>query len=106
MTIVKIMYWQDIPCTVRAEAGRRQRVSRPLPDIFMAVIDAIAMKQGLTGSDEYQNQFHWGAAEERPGSPEEAADAAVAEVLANYPKSWLVERGKQAGATIDESTAG
>lgn len=106
MTTVKIMYWQDIPCTVRAEAGRRQRVSRQLPDMFMAVIDAIAMKEGLIGSDEYQNQFHWGAAEERPGSPEEAADAAVAEVLANYPKSWLVERGKQAGATIDESTAG
>lgn len=97
------MYWQDIPCTVRAEAGRRQRVSRQLPDIYMAVIDAIAMKEGLIGSDEYQNQFHWGEAQERSGSPEEVADAVVVEVLANYPKAWLVERGKQAGAAIDES---
>ncbi|MCB0167686.1 MAG: virulence factor [Anaerolineae bacterium] len=106
MTTVKIMYWQDIPCTVRAEAGRRQRISRQLPDIYMAVIDAIAMKEGLIGSDEYQNQFHWGEAEERSGSPEEVADAVVAEVLANYPKSWLIERGRQAGAALDESTAG
>ncbi|MCB0195542.1 MAG: virulence factor [Anaerolineae bacterium] len=104
MTTVRVMYWKDIPCTVRAEAGRRQRVSRPLPDIYMAVVDAIAMKEGLTGSDAYQNEFHWGEAEERDGAPEDVAATVVEEVVAKYPKSWLIERGKQAGASIDGET--
>ncbi|MCB0211634.1 MAG: virulence factor [Anaerolineae bacterium] len=105
MTTVKVMYWKDIPCTVRAEAGRRQRVSRPLPDIYMAVVDAVAMKEGLTGSDAYQDAFHWGEAEERDGTVAEAADAVVEEILAKYPKSWLIERGQQAGASIEDETA-
>ena len=33
---------------------------------------------------------------------EKAVDAVVAEVLAKYPKAWLIERGKQAGADLDE----
>lgn len=101
MTTVRVLYWQDIPCSVRAEAGRRQRVSRQLPEIYMAVVDAIAMKEGLTGSDAYQEQFHWAEAEARDGSPEAVADAVVAELLVNYPRSWLIERGKQAGASVD-----
>lgn len=98
MAIVKIMYWKDIPCSVRAEEGRRNRVTRKLPDIYMAVIDAVAMKDGLVGSDEYQNGFWWGEAEERLGTVEEAADAVVAEVLAKYPESWLIARSRQASA--------
>jgi hypothetical protein len=47
MAIVKVMYWQDIPCSVRAQLGRRDRVTRKLPDIYLAVIDAVAMKDGL-----------------------------------------------------------
>ena len=101
MTTVRIMYWQDIPCTVRAEAGRRQRASRQLPDVYMAVVDAVAMKEGLTGSDAYQEQFRWGDAEERDGTPDEVADAVLEEVLADYPKSWLIERSKQASASVD-----
>jgi hypothetical protein len=102
MAIVKIMYWKDIPCSVRAEEGRRNRVTRKLPDIYMAVVDAVAMKEGLTGSDEYQNAFWWGEPEERSGTVEEAADALLAELLARYPKSWLISRAQQAGATADE----
>lgn len=97
MAKVKIMYWKDIPCSVRAEEGRRNRVTRKLPDMYMAVVDAVAMKEGTVGSDEYQAAFWWGEAEEREGAPEEVADAVLEEVLAKYPKSWLVERSKQAG---------
>ena len=42
MATVKIMYWKDIPCSVRAEEGRRNRVIRKLPDVYMAVVDAVA----------------------------------------------------------------
>ena len=104
MTIVKIMYWKDIPCSVRAEEGRRNRVTRKLPDIYMSVIDAVAMKEGLSGAEAYQDAFWWGEAEERPGSLEEAADAVVAEVLAQYPRSWLIERSQQAGAALADDS--
>ena len=95
MAIVKVMYWKDIPCSVRAEAGRRNRITRQLPDIYMSIVDAVAMKEGTVGSDEYQNAFHWGESEERPGTLEEAADAMVAEILVKYPNSWLMDRTRQ-----------
>ena len=57
MATVKIMFWKDIPCSIRAEAGRRNRVTRKLPDIYMSVVDAVAMKEGTVGSDEYQDAF-------------------------------------------------
>ncbi len=99
MAIVKIMFWKDIPCSVRVEEGRRNRVIRKLPDMYMAVVDAVAMKEGTVGSDEYQAAFHWAEPEERQGALEEIADAVVAEVLAKYPKEWLVSRSRQVGAT-------
>jgi len=92
------MYWKDIPCSVRAEEGRRNRVSRKLPDMYMATVDSVAMKEGTVGSDEYQAAFRWSEPEERDGTPEEVADAVVEEILTQYSKSWLVERTKQAGS--------
>lgn len=99
MPTVKVMYWKDIPCSVRAEAGRRQRVTRPLPDVYMAVVDAVAMKEGLVESDAYQDAFHWGEAETCDGTLEDIADAKVAQLVADYPKAWLVERGQTAGSS-------
>jgi len=98
MVIVKIMYWKDIPCSVRVQEGRRNRVTRKLPDIYMSVVDAVAMREGLVGADEYQNAFQWGEPEEREGTLEEVADAVVEEIVAKYPESWLIQRGKQAGS--------
>jgi len=102
MAEVKIMYWKDIPCSVRAQEGRRNRVTRKLPDMYMALVDSVAMKEGLVGADEYQEAFWWGEAEERPGTPEAVADAVVQEILEKYPKSWLVARSKQAGADFED----
>jgi hypothetical protein len=95
------MYWKDIPCSVRAEEGRRNRVTRKLPDIYMAIVDAVAMKEGTVGSAEYQAAFQWTEAEERDGAPEEVAERVAAEVLARYPREWLLERARQAGVTPD-----
>jgi hypothetical protein len=102
MPTVKIMYWKDIPCSVRVEEGRRNRVIRKLPDIYMQVVDAVAMKEGTVGSDEYQAAFRWGEPEERPGELEVIAEAVVEEILVQYPKSWLIERGKRAGVSEAE----
>jgi hypothetical protein len=36
--------------------------------------------QGLTGSDEYLEQWRWSEIEERPGTPEEVLDAVEREL--------------------------
>ena len=39
----QIIYWRDIPSQIKAKVGRK-RVSRPLSDRFMQIIDAAAME--------------------------------------------------------------
>lgn len=79
MTQYQIMYWHDIPVQVRA-GGRRDRVSKELPERFQQAIDNAAMAAGLFGSDEYTNQFKWSDPIERDGTPQEVVDAVAAEL--------------------------
>jgi hypothetical protein len=83
MTQYQIMYWHDIPVQVRA-GGRRDRVSKELPERFQLAIDNAAMTAGLFGSDEYTNQFKWSEPMERNGTPEEVAEAVAAELDEMY----------------------
>ncbi|MFQ5614830.1 MAG: virulence factor [Anaerolineae bacterium] len=94
MATVKIMYWKDIPYAVRA-FDERGRVSRQLPETFVAAVDAAAMSDGDTEQDAYQAGFRWGPEQERPGSAEEVAGAVVAEIVAAYPASRLKMLGKR-----------
>ena len=82
------MYWKTIPYGVRA-SDAAGRVSRQLPPEFQEAIDTAAMSDGDTAQDAYQAGFTWGPPQERPGSPAEAADAVVAEIIAAYPKERL-----------------
>lgn len=83
MTTYQILYWHDIPLQVRA-GGRRDRVSKPLSPRFQEAVDQAAMSVGLTGTDGYLNMFYWSDPEERPGTPEEVAEAMVAELEEKY----------------------
>jgi ferric-dicitrate binding protein FerR (iron transport regulator) len=88
MARVRIMYWKEIPYGVRAQDDTGQ-VTRQLPPEFQEAIDTAAMQSGETSAEDYQAQFRWGAAEERPGAAAEAADAVVASIVAAYPASRL-----------------
>lgn len=88
MTQYQIMYWHDIPLQVRA-GGRRDRVSRELPQRFQEAIDKAAMAAGVTGSDAYTDGFYWSEPQERAGTPAEVATAVAAELDAAYQKiNW------------------
>jgi hypothetical protein len=82
VTRFQILYWQDVPSLVRVLADDGSHASYQLPDWFQHEIDRRAMAQGLTGSDDYLEQWHWGELEERPGSAAEVLDAVVAELTA------------------------
>ena len=88
MTAYQIMYWHDIPIQVRA-GGRRDRVSRELPERFQIAIDNAAMAAGLVGSDAYIEGFHWEPGGEMEGTAEEVVTAVIAQLDTQYkPINW------------------
>lgn len=74
MTRVQVLYWQDVPSLIKAVGDDGREVKRQLPDWYQQEIDKRAMVQGLTGSDEYLEQWRWSDPEERPGSPDDVLD--------------------------------
>jgi hypothetical protein len=81
VTRVQILYWQEIPSLVRVTDDDGAQLSRQLPDWFQQEIDRVAMDQGLVGSDAYLEQWQWGEAEERDGTPSAILDAVEAELI-------------------------
>ena len=85
MATYQIIAWKDVPSMVEArdEAGT---VTRPLSDRFQQLIDSVAVQLGLQDEDAYLDLWARGAAQERPGSAAEVANAIVAELEARFPE--------------------
>jgi hypothetical protein len=84
VTRYRILAWRGIPAQVKVFREDGRGVSVPLSDWFIQEIDRVAMREGLTGSDEYLEQWKWSEDLERPGTPEEVATAVVAELEAEW----------------------
>ncbi len=82
MTRYQMLYWQDVPSLVRVLADDGSFVSHQLPEWFQQEIDQRAMAQGLAGSDDYLNQWHWCEPLERPEPVDELILALIAEFRA------------------------
>ena len=80
MARYQILYWQDVPSVIKAFGDDGAETKRQLPDWYQQEIDKRAMVQGLTGSDEYLEQWRWGEIEERPGTPDEVLDSVELEL--------------------------
>ena len=79
MAFYQILYWQNIPSQVKAwDEFDETKVA--LAERFMARIDQTAQTQGLTGTDEYLDQWRWSDSQERPGTPDEVATAVKQEL--------------------------
>jgi hypothetical protein len=74
----KILYWQEIPTQITVEDDS-ETVTEMLSDHVMALVDAQAMKQGLTATDAFLDAWHWSEEQEREGSAQEVAAALKAE---------------------------
>ena len=79
----EIVAWQDIPAAVevRDDAGQ---VTLQLSERFQALIDSVAMQQGLEGSDAYLEQWRTLPGGERPGAARDVGEAVVAELEARF----------------------
>jgi len=84
MARFQVLLWGDIPSVVKAFADDGTAVSRQLDGWFQQEIDREAMRLGLTGSDEYLEQWHWGDTDERSGKPEDVLDAVERELEAAF----------------------
>ncbi|MBI4635757.1 MAG: virulence factor [Candidatus Rokubacteria bacterium] len=83
MATYQILYWQSIPSIVEASDGT-DTVKVQLSERFQILIDAVAMRLGLSGTDEYLDQWAHGDDLERPGSPREVAHAVAAELESRF----------------------
>ena len=83
-----VVYWRDIPAQVIVKAGRKAE-RRQLEKRFEVAIDAAAMRDGMTGTDAYLEQ--WRRADPVPvdGDMAEAADAAVDRLHTEFDKDKL-----------------
>ena len=83
MAKVTILYWQSIPSVV--EARDQNGVHKEmLSDQFQALIDSIAMKRDLFGTDEYLNQWQKGRPYQVEGSAQAAAVAVKDELESKF----------------------
>ncbi len=83
MARVTVVYWQDIPSMVEAR-DRSGRHKVQLSARFQELIDRVAMRQGLHGSDQYLLQWRRGEPEERAGEPQACARAVADDLEARY----------------------
>jgi len=83
MAKYSILYWQDIPSMVEAKDENGVQKLQ-LDHKFQELIDAIAMRKGLAGTDAYLEEWRRGRRVAREGTAEEVASAVKAELEAEF----------------------
>ena len=83
MARVTILCWQEIPSVVEAR-DRSGRHKIELSQRFQELIDLVAMKKKLAGTDEYLIQWNKGAPTEHEGDPETVARTVADSIEARY----------------------
>lgn len=78
-----ILYWQDIPSVVRAsDGGATHKVQ--LGQRFQDLIDIVAMRKGLAGTDAYLAAWRRSKTQRREGTPEAVAQSVSQELEADF----------------------
>ena len=85
MARYRIIYWRHIPQSLTVE-GDGHTIKKQLSQKVQDKIDAYAMAEGLTSSADYAAQYKRGDWVERTGSPEDVAEAVLAELEAEFAK--------------------
>ena len=91
MARYRIFYWKHIPSSITVE-GDERTIKKQLSQKIQDKIDAYAMAVGLTASEDYSAQYKRGDWIEQAGSPEEVADALLAQLEAEFSKIEIPKR--------------
>lgn len=82
------MYWKEIPVQVQAQDDSTT-VSRQLNPRFQQGVDAVAMFDGSSGTDDYLMAWEWGEFGEVEGSAETAAEELADRLNAKFPEDFV-----------------
>lgn len=83
VTKVSVLCWQEIPSVVEAKDGKdTHKIELTLR--FQELIDLIAMKRGLDGTDEYLMHWNKEARPEADGAPRDVAKSVADEIESQY----------------------
>ena len=91
MARYRIFYWKHIPSSIMVE-GDGRTIKKQLSQRIQNAIDAYAMANGLTSSENYSAQYKRGDWIERAGSPEEVAETLLSELEAEFAKIEIPKR--------------
>lgn len=91
MTRYRIMYWKHIPQSFTVE-GDGRTVKKQLSQRIQNAIDAYAMAEGATSTTDYAAQYKRGQWIEREGSPEDVAEAVLAELEEQFARIEIPKR--------------
>ena len=83
MTKLTILSWQEIPSVVEAKDGEGIHKVQ-LSQKFQELIDLIAMRRGLAGTDSYLMEWRKEAQPEREGDAQSVAESLAAEIEGRY----------------------
>lgn len=83
MAKCSVLSWQEIPSLVEArDASGTHKIQ--LSARFQELIDMVAMRRGLAGTDQYLEEWRRGRPAEREGDANGAATALAEEIEARY----------------------
>ena len=91
MAKYRIFYWKHIPSSITVE-GDGRTVKKQLSQKIQNAIDAYAMAEGLTSTEDYAAQWKRGQWIERDGTPEDVAEALLAELETESAKTEIPRR--------------
>lgn len=84
MANYQVTYWHEIPSQVDAKAPGEPPCRQPLSPRFLELIDLIATKRKLGGTDDYLAGWNKGPKTEREGTAAAVARAVADEFEARY----------------------
>ena len=83
MSKLTVVCWQEIPSLVEAKDDSGvEKIQLSMK--FQELIDLIAMRRGLAGTDEYLMEWRKEAHPDRDGDAKSAAEALAGEIEENY----------------------
>ncbi len=104
MATYQILSWHGIPIGVKA-SDAEGHARENLPERFQVAIDAVAMATGLTDSKDYMDGFEWADAAERSGTAQEAAQAMVADLVADFTAQRMKEVRQELEGELSSANA-
>jgi hypothetical protein len=92
MARFRILSWHEIPTVVEATDENGDRHKEELSSRFQELIDRVAMRRKLAGTDAYLEGWHRSRPQKRNGNAVEVAKAVASELEASFDEIALSTR--------------